>query len=333
MKKAIIILAALASLLACRKDPLAEVKEGSWNHDRQILEILFCGQAGTAEIEMDENSGTISLQILKDSISDLSKIRINSLVLSYKATASCAAGDCLDFSGEDPHIIVSSPNGEKRDYSVHMEMFEETLKGFYAIKEYWVYGGTGTDYGGSAIMRPELKSWCWSSAGFGPTADYDDYLEITLTDILSNGNTTGECFRYGGANGRHWDCTLVATMNKEGDGPVDLHNFYRQIPIGHSRWVRDYAKGTVTFTDDKGRSTSGQFIPKGQYLVGKKGSTDYIADVTTTDAFHFTLKGVDDWVNIFNDYDKFVKRPRNFFMDVDRVEAIPEEAKTIGKEN
>lgn len=335
MKRNILFIAmgALVLLSACTKKPWASVEEGSWNNDRRILDIKFAGQAGLAKVkDVDATTGTVTVQLATNLVSDMSKVVVETLELSYKATSSVQRGSTLDFTGAAPVITVTSPTGKARAYTVEMTEFTETLLGAYAFQTIRIWGGTGPEWGGGALMDPSTKKWCWySDEGFGPEAEYDDYLEFTLDEIMADGNTTGKCIHYGGANGKHWNCLFKAAQNKEGDTDIDLHKFYRQIPVGESTWVRDYVNNTISFTDANGKVTTGEIYPAGEYQIYKDDSRDVKATVPNM-AFAFKLSGVDDWTNIYNDYDKFVKRPRLFIIAVEPVAEVPAASKTEGTE-
>ena len=331
MKRSILFIAmgALVLLSACTKDPWDQISEGSWNQDRKILNIKFAGQAGLAKVtEVDESTGTIDVQLATNLVADMSSVEVSTLELSYNATSSVQLGGKLDFTGAAPTITVTSATGKSRVYTINMTEFTETILGCYAITSSRVWGGTGPEWGGGALMEPSTKSWCWyMDEGHGPNAEYDDYLEFTLDEIRDDGNTTGKCIHYGGVDGKHWNCLLKAAVNKEGDTDVDLHKVFRQIPVGESTWVRDYVNNTISFIDANGKTTTGQFLPSGDYTV-------YEGKVLTVEknAFGFNLSGVDDWTNIYSDYDKFVKRPRIFFVLVTPVDQIPAASKTEGTE-
>ena len=335
MKRNILFIAmgALVLLSACTKKPWADVEEGSWNNDRRILDIKFAGQAGLAKVkDVDATTGTVTVQLATNLVSDMSKVVVETLELSYKATSSVQRGSTIDFTGAAPVITVTSATGKARAYTIEMTEFTETLLGAYAFQTTRIWGGTGPEWGGGALMDPSTKSWCWySDEGFGPEAEYDDYLEFTLDEIMADGNTTGKCIHYGGANGKHWNCLFKAAQNKEGDTDIDLHKFYRQIPVGESTWVRDYVNGTISFRDANGNVTTGEIYPAGEYQIYKDDSRDVKATVPNM-AFVFKLSGVDDWTNIYNDYDKFVKRPRLFMIAVEPVTEVPDASKTEGTE-
>ena len=172
MKKTIlfITLGALALLSACTKDPWSQVEEGSWNNDRKILTIKFKGQAGTAVVkDKDETTGTVTVQLATDLVSDMSKVTVETLELSYKATSSVERGQTLDFTGAAPTITVTSETSKTREYTVNMTEFTETIIGNYAITGSTVWAGTGPEWGGGALFDPVAKSKCWyMDEGYGP---------------------------------------------------------------------------------------------------------------------------------------------------------------------
>ena len=323
---------ALLAIASCQKDPWAEIADGDWNHERSIIDIKFKGQAGTPVItNTGAETGTVDLQLATAYVEDLSRVEVEYITLSYKATGSVESGGTIDFTDPSPEIVVSSPNGDVRTYKLNMTEFTETLTGKYRISVSKIFGGTGPMYGGGAVVDPAVKSWCWNPDGFGPSAEYDDYLDITLDEITDDGNTVGTCMHYGGVDGKHWNCIFEASMNKEGKDQIDLHNFYRQIPIGKSTWRRSYSDNTITFTDSTGRETVATLMESGTYEIYNQDG--YTHSITIDDsAFRFALSGKDDWTNIYSDYDKFVKRPWAYFVLVSPVEEIPQESQTIGTE-
>ena len=101
MKRIILVfLLAALSLVSCKKDPWKAIEAGDWNHERSILSIKFEGQAGVAVItNTDETTGTIDLSLSTDYVKDFSKVKLESLVLSYKAEGSVSTGDYVNFTG------------------------------------------------------------------------------------------------------------------------------------------------------------------------------------------------------------------------------------------
>ena len=124
----------LLCFASCKDDPWEDVADGGWNHERSIIDVKFEGQAGTPTItETDSETGVIELQLASDMVADMSKVRVETLTLSYKATANVASGGTIDFTKGDPQIVVTSPNGESRTYTLEMTEFTETLTGTYTI--------------------------------------------------------------------------------------------------------------------------------------------------------------------------------------------------------
>ena len=222
---------------------------------------------------------------------------------------------------------------------------EESLVGAYKIQKFWVYGGTGPEYGGAGWVDMHNKTWWFDeTTGHGIKAELDNYIEFTLTEFNADGTqSTGKCVNWAGADGKNWDCWFYNNLNpstgeyRNPDAPLDASNFYRQIPIGESTWVRDYTvtPNTVTFTDAEGRKTVLEILEPGYEFV--PGSNDKNASANTrvfprTEGddltFHASVKGTDNWNKSYTEIDKIFYRPREFFIDVDKVDAVPEESKT-----
>jgi len=339
MKRNIILFAtALLALAGCTKDPWARMQGGDWNNDHKILEIKFVGQAGKAVIkETGEATGTIRVQIATNIVSDMTRVEIQTLDVSYQASSSAERGGTLDFTGS-PVISVTSATGKTRVYTIEATEFTETLVGCYAITSTWIFGGTGGVYGGSSVFDAASSGYAdfWNAEGYGPAAENDDYLEFTLDRITDDGNTTGKCIHWGGVDGKHWNCIMNGAKNLEGTSDLDLHKFYRKIPVGTSTWVRNYVDNTITFTDADGVSTDCALFDKGTYEIynqtyeGNHGSYSITIE---NQALGFTIRnGVEDWTNIYTGYDKVAKKPMAYFVKISRVASVPEASKTEGSE-
>ena len=222
---------------------------------------------------------------------------------------------------------------------------EESLVGAYKIQKFWVYGGTGPEYGGAGWVDMHNKTWWFDeTTGHGIKAELDNYIEFTLTEFNADGTqSTGKCVNWAGADGKNWDTWFYNNYNaskgeyRNPDAPLDAANFYRQIPIGESTWVRDYTvtPNTLTFTDAEGRKTVLEILEPGYEFV--PGSNDKNASANTRTfprtegddlTFHAAVKGTDNWNKSYTEIDKIFYRPRDFFIDVDKVDAAPEESKT-----
>ena len=211
-------------------------------------------------------------------------------------------------------ITVTSATGETRNYTITVSgNFMETLVGTWDVKKLTIYGGTGPEYGGGAVMQLTDKPWCWSET-YGPQAECDNVLTFTMTGVTDEGNTSGICINDAGADGKYADFIFLGDGNKENPGvDIDLKKFYRQIPEGESTWVRDYAANTITFTDKEGRKTTGSLVAAGTEDLGNG-----LSMTIERNAFAFNLSGTDDWTNIYSDYDKFVKKVRRYWISVSK---------------
>lgn len=309
------ILFAVTALVmqSCVKDPLEDITNGGWNHERTMISIQFENQVGKAVItNTDATTGVINLSINVSSIPDLSKIKLNNLELSYQAKSSVEMGQTVNFENatKSAKITVTSTLGESREYTIYVTEFNETILGVWAIKTLTVYGGTGPEYGGGAVMQLSDKPWCWSTTE-GPNAECDNTLTFTLDSISDTGNTYGKVVNDAGADGKYADFIYVGDNPESAGTSVDVTKFYRQIPKGTGRWMRDYAKGTVVFTSADGKVTTGTLAGAGTEDFGN-GNKMTIAN----NAFAFDLNGTDDWNNIYKDYDKFVKKARRYWISV-----------------
>lgn len=298
-------------LQSCVKDMQDDINNGGWNHERSVISISFENQIGNATIEnIDDKNGEIELSINVGAQPSMASVRLDQLEVSYQAKSSIKVGDVLDLSSGSASFTVAATTGETRTYTIKANEFSESLEGTWTINDLTVYGGTGPEYGGGAVMRLADKSWCWSSA-YGPTTECDNTLTFKLTGVSAKGNPMGTCVNDAGKDGKYANFVFLAAMNKEGNEDIDLKKFYRQIPEGESTWERDYSAGTITFTDKNGHQTTGKLLDAGTVSVGN-GKSFTVAN----NAFQFDLKGTDDWTNIYSDYDKFVKRPRVFWVSV-----------------
>jgi len=309
MKKIIYVLFAAMALMqtSCQNDPLEDIDKGNWNNERNVLEIKFENQVGNAQVvRVDDQTGTINLAINVDAVPNLSNIVIKEIVLSYGAKSSVKEGEALNFQNaqNSAELTVTSPTGKSRKYIVTASSFRETLVGTYDIDNLIVYGGTGPEYGGGAVLAMTDKPWIWSATE-GPDKELDNQLIFEMTGITEEGNTYGKFTNTAGPDGKYADFVYIGT-------PVtDVKKFYRQIPKGEGKWLRNYATGTITFTFADGTTKVGTFENAGTENLGN-GKTKTI----TNNAFAFNLNGTDDWDKIYTDYDKFVKKPRRFWIDL-----------------
>lgn len=297
---------------SCVKDMQDDLNDGGWSHDRMILDIKLKNQVGKAEIaRIDDTTGEIELSLNVDAIVDLSKVELEKLQLSYDAKSSVSIGGTLDFSNTErsTSLIITSATGQVREYKINATEFSETVIGTWAINDLIVYGGTGPEYGGGAVLQLQDKSWCWYD-DYAPKTECDNILTFTMDQITDEGNTSGICINNAGPDEKYADFIFQGSMNKDNPGvDLDLKHFYRQIPEGESRWTRNYALGTISFTAEDGTVTTGVLENAGTYDLGNGKSV-----TVNNNAFSFNLNGTDDWDNIYSDFDKFAKKARKYYI-------------------
>ncbi|MEZ7497148.1 MULTISPECIES: hypothetical protein [Flavobacterium] len=309
MKKILYALLAVIVMTqsGCQKDPLEDIVDGNWNNERNILSIKFENQVGDAKVlRTDDETGIINLAINVDAVPNLSNIVLKEMVLSYGAKATVKTGESLNFENAEnsAEITVTSPTGKSREYKVVASSFRESLVGTYDIDNLVIYGGTGPEYGGAAVLDLTSKPWIWPSND-GPEKELDNTLVFEMTGITETGNTYGTVTNNAGTDGKYANFLYVGTPQ------TDVNNFYRKIPKGEGTWSRDYTTGTITFNFADGTKSIGTFENAGKEDLGN-GKTKNIAN----NAFAFNLNGIDAWDKIYSDYDKFVKKPRRYWIEV-----------------
>ncbi len=301
------VILTLANLYACQKDPMSEITDGKWNKERNIISIAFDGQVGQAVIARTGNVATVSFTYNTIGNPNLTAVKISSFEISYGANAPVTAGQTLNFDNPNKTAVISvtPANGDPLEWVLKMTPFNETILGIWDITGLYIYGGTGPTYGGSAVIKMSDKPWCWPTTE-GPDKEQDNYLTFTLGGITADGNTFGNIVNNAGADGKYANFIYIAKTPN-----IDVNNFYRTIPKGDGTWTRNYAAGTVTFKFPDGTTKVSAFTNAGTVDLA-----DGKSRVIANNAFTFTLYGVDDWGNIYNDFDKFVKNPRRYWVDV-----------------
>ena len=234
---------------------------------------------------------------------------------------------------------------------------DETLVGNYLVTFLWVYGGTSPKDGGGSWVDMHNKTWWFDeTTGHGIHAELDNYLEITLEGWNADfTQSNGKCVNWAGKDGKNWDTWFYNNYNKDKgtyrnpDAPKDGSNFYRQIPIGESTWVRDYTvtPNTVTFTDAEGNKKVLEvydapytFVPgyndknaaSNTRTFPRTGVKSPISGVNESCNLSFHAKltgGVDKWGSIiYTEIDKLFWNPRDLVIDLKKVDEIPAESKT-----
>lgn len=282
----------------CKKDPYKDVTSS----ERSIESFSLAeGQIGPAVI--DRINGLVKINVLVQNGTTFTGIK-PAIQVSYHAQVSPASGEPVTFdANNEAKYTVISESGQTREWKVQLVPFTETLLGTYSITGLVVYGGTGPEYGGGSVVNISEKS-VWATPA-GPTAELDNTITFTYTGATPDGKTTGKVVNDAGKDGLYADFTFTAKPQ------TDVNSFYRKIPKGESTWIRDYSANTVTFTAADGTSSVATFV-----AAGKEDLGNGLSKTVTDNAFTFILPGVDDWGNIYSDYDKLVKHPRKYWIDV-----------------
>jgi hypothetical protein len=303
--KVALLFMATALISSCEKDPY----DGVESNERSIEAVsLGNGLVQVGPAVVDRLAGKVSVKVLMQTGTDLTKVS-PLIQSSYKAELSPASGATVNFasSSNKATYTVTSESGKTRDWIVELIPFTETILGNYDVKGLVVYGGTGPEYGGGAVLNMTDKPWNWAEVG-GPAAELDNKLSFTFEGVTADGKTFGKVVNNAGADGKYADFKYILSP------PTDVNNFYRKIPKSDGKWERDYTANTVTFTFANGTKTTAAFRNAETLDLGN-GQKKTITD----NSFDFTLNGTDDWGKIYSDYDKFVKKPRRLFVDIKKT--------------
>ena len=326
----------------------------------EITEVkVTAGEAIAGEFTFDFIKGTVTpvegtssntaTLIVKDAATLQNGDAAKFYLVVKPFTAKAADGLTITVNGAQKQIslkedLVFAPGKTTSiDYTYYdVAQIQDSLLGKFRIKTMWVYGGTGAEYGGAGWVDIYNKPW-WFDQGSGHdiTAELDNYLEFTLTDLLDGGNKlTGKCVNWAGEDGKNWSCYFHNSKINAGE-PTDGNALYRHIPIGESTWVRDLTvtPNTVTFTDAWGNVTVVEVYEPVYTFVPGYNDSNAAANTRTFPrtegddlTFHAKITaGKDNRNTIYNEIDKVYDRPRDFFVDVERVDEIPEAAKTYEK--
>jgi hypothetical protein len=294
----------LFAITSCVKDPYDDVI----TNERAIEAVALGGdfvQVGPAVV--DRVAGHVSVQVLIEDGTDLKKVA-PILRTSYKASVSPASGEVIDFASNDNKhtYTITAESGKKREWVVELVPFTETLPGTYKITGQVLYGGTGPEWGGGAVMDLTSKHSVWPETD-GPAAELDNTLVFEFSGVTPEGHTHGTITNSPGEDGLYADYQFVQIP------ATDVNHFYRKIPKGEGTWLRNYAAQTISLTFADGSTVTGSFIGAQNISLGNN-----LSKTVTNHALDFTLNGTDDWVNFNTDYDKIVKRPRRFWIDLEK---------------
>jgi hypothetical protein len=307
----IIMIAVTLVAASCVNDDyyLKDIK----SNERAIVEVAVGGdfvQVGPALI--DRAAAKISVRVLVQEGKDFTNVPLG-ITSSHKSNVSPSSGSVINFAsnGNVATYTVTSETGEKRDWTIVLIPFTEEILGTYDIQDLVLFGGTGPEWNGGAVLKLTDKPWIWPETD-GPAAELDNTLTFEWGGVTADGKTFGAITNDAGVDGLYADYQYVL------DPATDVNHFYRTIPKGVGTWQHDYTSNTINFVFDDGTTYSSVFRGPGTLTLGKDQDGNDYTKTITDNSFDFTLNGTDDWGNIYKDYDKFVKRPRRFWIDVKR---------------
>lgn len=309
-------------------------------------EYAVDGKGGKVEFKVATN-GTFEVETGADWVTYVETKAVEEKTLTFEVAANEGEARTADVKITSGKIELGFTIAQAAA-SEEEEEFVETLVGAYKVQKFWVYGGTGPNYGGAGWVDLHNKTWWFDeTTGHGIKAELDNYLEFTFASVNEDKTqSTGTCVNWAGKDEKNWDTWFYNNKKSDGternpDAPKDGSNFYRQIPIGKSTWVRDYTvtPNTVTFTDSEGRKTVLEILEPGYTFNPHKDDSNFDANKRTFPrtegddlTFHAAVKGADNWDAAKDEkrreLDKMFYNPRDFFIDVDKVEEIPAESKT-----
>lgn len=297
---------------------MSDIEDNKWNNERSIVDISFEGQVGKATIIRDANNkGHISF-MFNEINRDRSKIKIREMEISYGANSDRVVGDELNFDNIErtAYITITSKTGIEKEWSISFVPFSDEIIGNWKIKTLSVYGGAWPEYGGSdAFQNIAERAWNWQTDGSGPIAEYDNILEFQLDGISENGDTYGTLINHSGPDNKNANFIFI----DDPDGaknPIDVNYHYRKLPIGESKWRRNSAQGTITFTDAKGKETVGRFINATNETEDDGRSVVKVSE----NAFVFTLSPTYVWIDIYKDREKLVENAKKYWVQVSKIE-------------
>ena len=302
IKATLTVLVLLGLFMGCQKDPYDGVKSNEKSIENFTMGEGFT-QIGAAVV--DRTAGKVKVKVLVEEHTDFSNVR-PIIQQSYRASVSPNSGEQVNFLTNDYkfNYQVTAETGETREWEIEVETFEETITGTYDITDLVVYGGTGPEYGGGAVLSLTSKPWIWSATN-GPQVELDNKLTFTLTGVTPTGRTTGDFINDAGADGHYADFTYIL------DPRTDVNHFYRKLPKGEGTWERDYTTDVLTLIFADGTRVNCSFLGATTENLGNN-----LTKTIQHNAFAFALNGTDDWDAIYSDYDKFVKKPRRYWIEV-----------------
>ncbi|WP_010421121.1 hypothetical protein [Anaerophaga thermohalophila] len=239
-------------LFGCQKDPLEDIEDGSWNKERNIIDISFEGQIGDAEITRTEETAEVIFSFNMNAGIPLSDVKIKSLEISYGAEATVNTGESLNFDNENKTatIQVIPENGSPLEWTIKLDPFTELMSGSWDINDIRIIidvMGDHPEWGGY-FEEGTISDYLPESA-----AEYDNTFTFTFDGVDENGNSYGSFTHSSGEDGQYGEFT----HNEWG---YDFNYKYRLMPKDGGTWLRNPSDNSLTFIDGEGNETYAQLI-------------------------------------------------------------------------
>jgi hypothetical protein len=238
--KYFLFVAAILLLASCQKDPWEDIESGDWNHERNVLSINLQNQIGPANIVRDESKQQITVYVDPDGL-DYSAVKVNSILLSYKASVDVEEGSTMNFDNPEykSQITVTSQTGKSLTWDVILEPYEWFYVNEWSIKEQRIF--VSQEYGSA-----------WDEDITGVVADaakeMDNTIQIIKNGIL-DGKPYGVIINNPGEDGEYGSFKLSED--------VDLNTKLRHLlPIGESDWEINLDTNVMTITQNGVTSTA-----------------------------------------------------------------------------
>lgn len=235
MKTARYILATLiaVAIFGCQKDPLTEINDGSWNKERNIINIAFADQIGKVSIKRDGEKALIEFSDYSD---NFGAIEVKSLELSYGATSSVVAGGKLNFDNPDKTatIIVTPANGEPLTWTLKASKYTNPYTGTWSVQTFRFKWDDWNGWGlqGEANVADKMSS---VSKGL------DDRITFgAIAGINASGLLYGNYERVSGADAAFGSYTFNG---------VDWSDKFGQLPNGKGKYYIN-SDNTITIEID-----------------------------------------------------------------------------------
>lgn len=220
-------------LLSCQKDPMEDIKDGSWNKERNIISITLENQIGPATIVRDDDSQTITAFVDPDGL-NFSAVKINALELSYDAESSVPVNGTLNFDNAErkSQVTVKSATGSELVWDIVVEPYDWFYVKTWSVKEQRIF--VSQEYGSKFDKAmTEITS--------DAVKEMDNSVQI-IKDGIRNGRPYGRILNNAGADEAYGSYVV---------GDVNLDPKLRiLIPAGESAWEMDLSTNEMYIIKD-----------------------------------------------------------------------------------